>query len=475
MDVKTSMVQPGKNRFLNADFFVGAWIMLFALAMLPNLNNAYPLKGDESFYTVSAMNMIQRGEPLAPWYFDAYRFNKPIVPYLVVAASYRVFGVSMWSGRLMMLAITCGILLLTYRCSVLLFKNKKKAVFATTVLSACYLTVGFARIAMTEPVLTLFALCSLYMYVSMFERRSHIFIKGVLGAVFTALAFMTKGPAGLLVLLAALIYAVIHGGDDRKMLFWAVVNPVTVGSIVLIVAPWYLYIQEAYPDVLQQNLQTEKGAFFNTFDVGKIAVRLGFYLGVLLLVHVPFTIAAVVSRIRKRERLQGTIRYLLWFCVVYLAVFVFMVDMHKERYLTVIAPAVSMVAAAYLYSDTWKRWVKAACIISLVQIALYDCYPLFSHEALRALVSTWRTEHRGTLGLPLDLKRAGWCRLYAHDENVVSPDSADYLIVAEKNRENFQQWDVVATEKRLSSLHFKGGKPVLEYRAFYLLQRPDAL
>jgi len=479
MDVSTEAAQAGnqfnKNKLLNADFFIGTWIMFFALAMLPNLNNAYPLKGDESFYTVSAMNMIQRGEPLAPWYFGAYRFNKPILPYLVVAASYRVFGVSMWSARLMMLMITCVILFITYRCSILLFKNREKAVLATTVLSACYLCVGFARIAMTEPILTFFTLCALYMYVSMFERRSHLFLKGVLGALFTGLAFMTKGPAGLFVLPAAVIYAAVKGGVDRRKLLWAILNPLSLVVIVLIVAPWYLYIKGAYPEVLQQNLQTEKGSFLNTFNIGKIAIRALFYVGALLLVHVPFVIAAVASFIKKRERQRGTVMYLIWFCSLYLFVFIFLVNMHKERYLTVIAPAVSMIVAACLHSEKWKNWVKIACVISIFQIMLYNCYPLFSHEALRALVRTWRTEYNGTLGLPLDRKRVGWCRLYAHDRHVVSPDSADFLIVTEKERDTYQRWKVVSTEKRLSSLHFKGGKPVVKYRTFHLLQRPEEL
>lgn len=468
--------QPRENRLLNVDFFIGAWIMLFALAMLPNLNNAYPLKGDESFYTVSAINMIERGEPLAPWYFGAYRFNKPILPYLVVAGSYLLFGISMWSARLMILVITCGMLFITYRCSVLLFKNKEKAVLATTFLSACYLCVGFARIAMTEPILTFFALCALYMYVSMFEHRSHLLFKGVLGALFTALAFMTKGPAGLFPLVSAIIYAAVSGEKDRRRLLWAIVNPLVLGIIVLIVTPWYLYIREMYPEVLQRNLQTEKGAFLNSFNPVKIIVRFLFYSGVLLLVHVPFTVAAAVAFIKKREQPRGgAIAYLLWFCGVYLFVFVFLVDMHKERYLTVIAPAVSMVAAAYLHSEKWKRWVKIACVVSMAQIMLYNCYPLFSHEALRALVRTWRTKHDGTLGLPLEPKHAGWCRLYAHDKNVVTPDSAGFLIVADRDYDTYRRWKIVSTEKRLSSLHFKGGKPVLRYRVYHLLQRPDEL
>lgn len=479
MDVQTPEIHAGdrlnKNRLLNTDFFIGAWIILFALAMLPNLNNSYPLKGDESYYTVSAMNMIQRSEPLAPWYFGAYRFNKPIVPYLAVMLSYKVFGVSMWSARLMMLMITCCILLITYRCSILLFKNKQQAVLATTVLSACYLCVGFARIAMTEPLLTFFTLGALYMYVSMFERRSHIFLKGLLAALFTGLAFMTKGPAGLFVLAAAVIFAAIHGRNDRPKLLFAIVNPVTIVLIVLIVAPWYLYIWMVYPEVLQQNLQSEKGAFLNTFNIGKIAIRALFYIGALLLVHVPFTLAAVVSYIRKRQQRINSVTYLLWVCGVYLFVFIVMVDMHKERYLTVIAPAVSMIVAACIFSTTWKRWVKIACIISTVQIMLYNCYPLFSHEALRALVQTWREEHKGTLGLPLDLKRAGWCRLYAHDKQIAVPDSAEFLIIAEKNREAYEQWKIVSTEQRLSSLHFKGGKPVVKYRTFHLLKRPEEL
>lgn len=460
---------------LSPDLFIGVWICLFALCMLPNLNNSYPLKGDESFFTVSAMNMIRRGEPLTPWYFGAYRFNKPILTYLVVMASYGFFGISMWSARLTMLAITCITLLITYRCALFLFGSRPKAVLAACIQSACYLCVGFARIAMAEPLLTLFTLCALYSYLVMIRRKQRRFLLGCSGALFSGLAFMSKGPAGLFPFVAIIIYSIVAGKDQRGRLLRAACNPLSFGIMALIIAPWCIYIHLNYPHVLGSNLDHEAGTLSGALNPVRTVTRVSYYIASLLLVHLPFSVAAAYTALRKGKRNFTDIAFLLWFCGIFLFTFFFVIDIHKERYLTSIAPAVSMIFADIIYSEKWKKWITTACIVSLFQIMLYNAYPLFSHEALRTLVCSWKETYGGTLGLPLDKKRAGWCRLYAGDNNIVPADSADYVIIADRDTSLFTEWNRVQTEKRLSSLRFRGTTPVVNYRIFHLLKRPDRL
>jgi 4-amino-4-deoxy-L-arabinose transferase-like glycosyltransferase len=387
-------------------------------------------------------------------------------------ASYGLFGVSMWSARLMMLAVTCITLLITYRCALFLFGNRPKAVLATCILSACYLCVGFARIAMTEPLLALFSLAALYSYLLTAKGKRPL-LSACSGALFTGLAFMSKGPAGLLPLAAVAACILTSRGREKGTILRVMFNPLAVIIFALVTVPWYVYIQSVYPGELTGSLSREAGTLFKTFHPVRIVTRIGFYSGALAAVHLPFSATAVYLYIKNRTRSLSDLSLPLWFCGIFLFIFVFFIDIHKERYLTGIAPAVSIIIADIIYSEKWKKWVATACIVSLFQIFLYNTYPLFSHEALRALVASWEEHHTGTLGLPLDRKRAGWCRLYAHDRNIAHVDSADYLIIADKGSESYGNWKTVQTETRLSSLDFRNGKPVLHHRIFHLIQRQE--
>lgn len=83
-------LSPGRLAFL--------WAIVYAVLLAPTLNNTSPYQGDETFYTVSAEHMVRSGDWLVPVYFGEARFQKPILTYLLVASSYALLGVSLWSA-----------------------------------------------------------------------------------------------------------------------------------------------------------------------------------------------------------------------------------------------------------------------------------------------------------------------------------------------------------------------------------------
>jgi hypothetical protein len=282
---------------------------------------------------------------------------------------------------------------------------------------------------------------------------------------------MTKGPVGLFPFFSAIIYAFFIDKKNRKKLLWEIAHPLNIAVMALVIAPWYLYIHAVYPTELSDNLKSEAG-ILHVFHPLKLLTRLFFYPIALIIVHAPLSIVALYLLIKKRTIEIRLIAYLLLFAGLYLTVFIFFIGMYKERYLTIISPAVSIIFASIIFSGTWKKWVTLACITALIQIYLYNAYPFFSAEALRTLVYSWQKHHPGTLGLPIDMKRNGWCRLYAHDRNITSPKVADYLIIDYRDSTNYSDWKIIQTEKRLTSLDFKGGTPNLRYEIFHLIKRP---
>jgi 4-amino-4-deoxy-L-arabinose transferase-like glycosyltransferase len=83
--LKLKALHPSKKLLL--------WILLFVSMISLTINNTYPLQGDESYYSVSAAWMVTNDSYVIPHYFGEPRFQKPILTYLIVAASYKLFGI----------------------------------------------------------------------------------------------------------------------------------------------------------------------------------------------------------------------------------------------------------------------------------------------------------------------------------------------------------------------------------------------
>ena len=97
-------------------------VLLFFGALLPTLPEVARYHGDERYYTDAAITMVQSGDYLTPRYADGTeRFKKPLLTYWILCASYKLFGISVFSSRLPFLLAGCGVLWLTWRLGRTLF------------------------------------------------------------------------------------------------------------------------------------------------------------------------------------------------------------------------------------------------------------------------------------------------------------------------------------------------------------------
>jgi 4-amino-4-deoxy-L-arabinose transferase-like glycosyltransferase len=466
--LRSAVSEPAEHTFL----FLSLWGILFALLVLSSLNNSYPYMGDESFYTVSAMNMLQRGEFLSPWYEGAYRFNKPILAYWVVLAGYLTFGVSMWSGRVPILLVSLATIACTYRLAADVTGDRRKGVLAAVLLSSSHLFFGFSRIAMTDPLLTLFSTAALCLYARMCASPARPLPWAAAAATACGLGCLSKGPAGLLPLGGLLLYLAVVRPARAGRLAWSVLHPVTWVIVALVVAPWYLYAAAAHPQAFSAGMQTETQVMRHAFAPVAALKRLGLYLGDLVGTYAPFSLVALAVALRRRPT-PATLRSLpALFALLSVAVFAFGVQVHKARYLLPAFPALSVVFAELLAGRYWKRWLAAAAAVCVIQGAVFAVYPLISHEWLRALVHHWSRERAGTLGFDLDPRSIGWGRLYANDRDLAAPESARFVIVSADDLPRYATWKTLRTESRISSVRWVDAAPVVVRRTYHLLERP---
>jgi len=454
--------------------FLSLWAVVYFLLLLPSLDNSFPYMGDESFYTVSAMNMLQRGDFLSPWYEGAYRFNKPILAYWTVLAGYLAFGVSMWSGRVPTLLLSLATLALTYRLGAAVTGDRRKGVLAALVLSSSYLFMSSSRIAMTDPLLALFTTAALFFYARMCISPDRPLPWAAAAAVACGLGCLSKGPAGLLPLGGLLVYLAVARPARAGRLAWSALHPVNGIILSLVVAPWYLYAAAAHPQAFAANMHSESHVMRQFFTPGAALGRLVFYLATLAGAFLPFSVAAIVGAIRNRPG-RGILRSLPGcFALLGLAVFVAGVQIHKDRYLLPLLPAIAVVFADLITGERWKRWLAAAAAVCVLQGAVLAAYPLVSHEELRALVHLWKRECAGTLGFDLDPRSAGWGRLYANDRNLALPAAARFVIVSTADLPRYAGWRTLGTASRISAVTWEHGGLEIVRRTCLLLERPRA-
>src|SRR5215212_7852035 len=80
---------------------IPALLLASALALLfIDLGGSSIWDANEAFYVETPREMIERGDYIGPTFNYEPRFNKPVLSYWIVAAFYKVFGVSVIVQRI---------------------------------------------------------------------------------------------------------------------------------------------------------------------------------------------------------------------------------------------------------------------------------------------------------------------------------------------------------------------------------------
>jgi len=193
-------------------------IFLFALLYISSLNGYLSLFGDDALFVVLAESITQGkyaliSEPGEP----AHAKHPPFFP-LLLSPIIMLFG----HNYLMMKIIPCLSLIIglfvLYKILMELDPSLSRKVL---VVSASFpLVYIFSHVLMSEAVYILLSLGALYFLNKMFQERKTFSLSLILGAVFAALAFLTRA-IGITIILAAVMTGAIRffAGKKRKKIF----------------------------------------------------------------------------------------------------------------------------------------------------------------------------------------------------------------------------------------------------------------
>ena len=337
------------------------WLLLIA-AVLPyfvGLNDSSIWDANEAFYVETPREMLESGDYVSPSFNYEPRFNKPVLSYWIVAAFYRVFGISPGVQRLP-IALAAAVLIAAAFFLARLAWQAGSADAAGRMEAALWAGLG---LAITPRLLMFSRRIFIDMYITMFmgltllffalaERypaRRRLFL--ILMYVSVGLGVLTKGP--IAVMLPGIVFGVylllrreIHRVRDMMI-------PAGALIVSLIVVPWYatLYARYGWMHIGSFLLGENVARYTEGYGVDSVRGPI-FYVPVLFSDSFPwsaFLLAAAVAGWRSRRSTLADdrvtrFRLLLWLWIGIIVLFFSLSAAKQDLYIFPIVPAVAALA-----------------------------------------------------------------------------------------------------------------------------------
>lgn len=199
----------------------------------------------EGRYAESALEMVRSGDYLEPTLSGRPHWTKPPMAYWAIAAGIHVAGPNGWGARLANAVAFCATVLLVAGIGAALWDGATGLVAGLVYLSSPFPATAAAALS-ADTLVTLFEILAVYLYVRAWREeepaRSRRFVR--LMWIAWALAFLTKGPAALLPLLALLVL----GRLARRRV--ALADPLGLALFAAVGLSWFGWVAARHPGLL---------------------------------------------------------------------------------------------------------------------------------------------------------------------------------------------------------------------------------
>ncbi len=351
---------------------------------------------DETRYAAASVEMVRSGDYVIPTFNGEPRLNKPILFYWLLSGSSRLFGNSPGSFRLAS-ALFAALLVMFIGHIVYRESRVEGGFLAGAMLATSPLYAYMGRTAMIDMVFSVFIfIASLFLYLGMFDSKNirRLFVRA--GIVSMGLAFITKGPAGVVLpLLAIFLFSWMNG--RLKRMLEALIDGKGIVLFLLIILPWYgaVYLRMG-PEYFYDFFIKENIFRFLHVTSGHRG-PLYYYIPVIMLGMFPWSFflpQAIFSMMRSRGfslRTVGENISLDMFLFVYSAVIFVFFSLSATKlptYVLSIIPPLSIIVALYFekvivnrkypdfaYSIGAYLFAAFALVLGIVMIFERDYFP----------------------------------------------------------------------------------------------------
>jgi 4-amino-4-deoxy-L-arabinose transferase len=357
---------------------------------------------DEGRYTVAALQMLDTGNYLAPAYSpDEVNFSKPPTTYWAIAASMKLFGRNTWAVRAPYALAFVLTMLLLYAMGRQLTPAKP---WLPSLVYGCMIAPFVAsNIVSTDMLLSLCETFAMFCFVRAAfdenerERQRYVLLMW-LG---WGLAFLTKGPPGLLPLLAVMPFIARRDGARALKRYFPLAG---IALFLAVGLSWYLVVVVRYQGLLHYFLQQE---VYNRVFSATLRRHAGWrgwikvYVPVLMLGLLPwwFAMARIVRRWLSFKRWSAQSRpdveqfLVLWFLVPF--VVFCLVQSRLPLYMLPLFVPLSLLVALELRDRidlrrTGQKLLLAAWIVVLLAVKAVGAYYWHSPDDFRQAAAELR-------------------------------------------------------------------------------------
>ncbi len=345
-----------------------ALCLICAFLFLYNLQSRDFWAPDEGDFAEIAREM--GNNPVVPHLNNTPYGEKPPLFYYITYGSHRLlyFLKDETSMRIPTALAALGLALFFFTTMARL-SGEKEAILAASILVSAPLFYWQARFLQVDMVFTVFvsaAMLSFYRFMRLDSKPFYY-----LFFVFTALAFMTKGPVSIaLIVPSILIYLLIRRDASllRKKETW-------LGLIILaaIIVPWYLavYSREGFPylyeNIIRQNI-------LRFFDAWSHKRPFYYYLTTLPLDFFPWSIflpLGIYLCLSEKEARSRVSYFMVWSAWMFL--FLSLSSGKISKYMLPLLPALSVITSrAFLpEQSSYRNWAVALFAVFFLALAYF--------------------------------------------------------------------------------------------------------
>ncbi len=355
-------------------------LLLCGVTFLAGLGRPAIGDSDEAFYAEAAREMMERGDWLTPYYNYETRFQKPILFYWFVAATYAIAGVGEWQARLWSALAGVGLALVT-AAAARRWRDEPTALLAGAIVATSFGYFSIGRLSLPDLPLAFFITLTIYATLVAIAGEPRGALRWWLLAGFAAgSGFLTKGPLGIII--PALVVAPAWWQARGRLRGHLRGIAAAAGIALLVGVPWYVAMAvvhgRAYLDsfFIGDNLERFATDRFN--DPRPI----WFYLPIVLGGMLPWSplAAAVIPPLRRvmtgARRLSPLVWQLIWWAAGPLLFFTISIG-KQPRYILPILPPLALLMAMALRARLEARGggrdpllQGAAAIVALLLLTL---------------------------------------------------------------------------------------------------------
>ncbi len=212
-------------------------LIISAIAIYINVGTYGVIESSDARYAEIARAMYASGDYLHPNLLNIHHYHKPPFTYQITALGYEIFGVTPFAARFFLQIAVLIQIILVYAIALLLFRQKKIALFSALVYFSFPIVLISSRNLTTDAFLTLFVLLSLYSWLKYRLSNKPIYL--YLFSFSLALGFLTKGA---LILVVPIIFMIAYNFFIQKHKQTSIHHYLASIVFLLVGFSWFIYL-----------------------------------------------------------------------------------------------------------------------------------------------------------------------------------------------------------------------------------------